>query len=102
MKMKINLQQELFEGTGVDKPPFGLDLRFSFPSTKPNGIIHLRFARGKRKGIDVLIWEEAVQLTEIDASMAEEEIIAWVNEAHTLIDDWFFKVIEGELLRRFE
>jgi len=102
MKIHVELEQKLFEGTGVDKLPLGFDLRFSFPSTEPNGTMHLKFARGKRKEVDALIWEIAVQLTGIDTPKVKEEIIAWVAQAHSLSRDWFFKTIEGELLRRFE
>jgi len=32
----------------------------------------------------------------------KEEIILWIKEAHNLINNWFFKMIAGELIRRFE
>jgi uncharacterized protein (TIGR04255 family) len=102
MKITVNVYEGLFENTGVIKRPYGLDLRFSFPSTKPKGAVHLRFARGKKKDSDALIWESAVQSIGEDAPKIKEEIIKWTNESHELTDDWFFKIIEGELLKRFE
>ncbi|MBL7117693.1 MAG: TIGR04255 family protein [Candidatus Syntrophoarchaeum sp.] len=101
MKMNIEIHKMLFEKTGVSKLPLGLDLRFSFPSTKPKGAIHLRFARGKRKDADALIWETMVQSFGNDAPKVKKEITIWVKKAHELTNDWFFKMIEGELLRRF-
>ena len=100
-KTKINLYQKLFEDTRVEKLPLGLDLRFSFASTAPKGAIHLRFARRKRKETDALIWETMVESVS-DIPIVQNEITDWVKEAHNLTDDWFFKLIEGELLRRFE
>ena len=79
-----------------------IDLRFTFPSIKPKGAIHLRFVRGKRKGVDALIWETMVKSIGNDVPENKEGIINWVEVAHTLTDEWFFKMIEGELLRRFE
>ena len=102
MKTKIELYQNLFEDTGVGKPPIGLDLRFSFASTEPKGAIHLRFARGKRKESDALIWETMVESASADIPEVQNAIADWTKEAHFLTDDWFFKLIEGELLRRFE
>jgi len=102
MKITVNVYEGLFENTGVIKRPYGLDLRFSFLSTKPKGAVHLRFARGKKKDSDALIWESAVQSIGEDAPKIKEEIIKWTNESHELTDDWFFKIIEGELLKRFE
>ena len=102
MKTSISLYPKLFEGTEVSKLPSGFDLRFSFCTAKPVGTIHLRFVKGKKGASDALIWETMVQSVEKDVPKAKETIITWVNEAHTLTDDWFFKIIEGELQRRFE
>lgn len=103
-KLKINIQihEQLFKGAGVSNLPLSIDLRFSFPSTKPKGAAHLRFVRGKKKNVDALIWETMVQSIGDDASTNKDGIIAWVESAHSLTDDWFFKMIEGDLLRRFE
>lgn len=102
MKMNVEIHEKLFEDTGVGKLPLGSDLRFSFPSTRPKGAVRLRFVRGKRKDADALIWETMVQSIGDDAPKVKEKIDTWVKEAHNLTDDWFFKLIEGELLRRFE
>lgn len=102
LKIQINIYEKLFEETGVGNLPLGFDLRFSFPAKKPKRAVHLRFARGKRKNVDALIWETQVQSVDEDAPKMKDQIREWIVEAHTLTDDWFFKMIEGELLRRFE
>jgi uncharacterized protein (TIGR04255 family) len=102
MKVGISLYPKLFENTGVKIQPLGFDLIFSFTSTKPKGTVHIRFTRGKIKESDTLIWETAVQSTSDDVPKNQDEIANWIKEAHNLTDDWFFKLIEGELLRRFE
>lgn len=102
MKTKINLYERLFENTRVKKLPLDFDLRFSFASMKPKGTVHFRFVRGKKEKSDVLIWEAMVRSAPKDAPKVQSKIAAWIKEAHDLTDDWFFKIIEGELLRRFE
>jgi uncharacterized protein (TIGR04255 family) len=102
VKTEISLYQKLFEDTRVGKSPLSLDLRFSFASTEPKGAIHLRFVRGKRKETDALIWEIMVESVSEDVPKVQNEIADWVKEAHNLTDDWFSKLIEGELSRRFE
>lgn len=102
LKINIDVHEKLFEETGVSNLPLGFDLRFSFPAKKPKGAVHLRFVRGIRKNVDALIWETHVQSVGEDAPKTKEQVNAWVTDAHTLTDDWFFKMIEGELLRRFE
>ena len=102
LKVEIEIYKELFSNTEVSPLPLAFDLRFSFPSSMPPGAVHLRFARGKRKHQDALIWETQVQSTDQAIPAEIEEIQKWLEDAHRLTDDWFFKMIEGELLRRFE
>lgn len=102
LKVKIQVDEKLFRETGVGDLPQNIDLRLSFPSIDPVGMFHLRFVRGKRKDIDSLIWETMVQTSDNDVPENKDEIIEWVGKAHSLTDRWFFKMIEGELLRRFE
>jgi uncharacterized protein (TIGR04255 family) len=102
LKINIHIYEELFEETGVSKLPLSFDLRLSFPAIKPKGAVHLRFVRGKRKNVEALIWETHVQSVGEDAPKSKKQITPWVSDAHTLTDNWFFKMIEGELLRRFE
>lgn len=102
MKTKISFYKNLFENTGVNEKPLSFDLQASFESTKPLGSCYLRFSRGKIKETDALIWETAVQSIMEDVPKDQVEIARWLQEAHELTDDWFFKLIEGELLRRFE
>lgn len=102
MKMSIRVEPDLYEETGVDRLPRGLDLRFSFPAEKPNGEIKLRFTRGETKGQDSLIWETMVQSVGDDAPQSAEEIGVWAEEAHKLTHEWFFKTIDGELFERFK
>ena len=57
---------------------------------------------GFETDIDTLIWETHVQSVNEDAPKTKEQISMWISDAHALTDDWFFKMIDGELLRRFE
>lgn len=102
VKTGVNLYQKLFEDTRVEKLPLGLDLKFSFASIVPKGAIHLRFVRGKRKESDALIWETMVESVSEDVPQDRNKIADWIKAAHNLTNDWFFKLIEGELIRRFE
>jgi len=101
MKLNIHIDKMLFNNTGVKDFPKGLDLRVSFASTKPVGAIQLRFARGKKQTSDALIWETNVLTVGKEVPAGKDGILRWVQSAHTLTDDWFFKTISGELLGRF-
>ena len=102
MKIEVTLYNKLFDTSKVDSKAFGLDLRFSFALIEPKGVIHLRFVKGEHKGQRALIWETMVEALGANVPQNKSEINEWVKKAHNLTDDWFFKIIDGELLRRFE
>jgi len=102
MRIAVNINEDLFAGTGITLPPFDMDMKFSFFSTTPKGAMDIRIRRGKRLESDVLIWETIFKSKGEDAPKSEEEINVWVNDSHRLTDDWFFKLIQGDLLKEFE
>lgn len=102
MKINVDIHKKLFENTGVNQLPLAFDLRFSFPSEDPKGAVSFRFGRGKRNNTDALIWETMVHLFCEKVPILKEEIIKSIEDAHNLTNDWFFKIIEGDLLRRFK
>lgn len=101
LKTKIQFDNSLFEVTNVAPVPFALDLRFVFASTDPVGAVHARFVRGKKNGVDALIWETQVAARGEDAPAGKEEILEWLDAAHSLTHNWFFQMIDGNLLERF-
>ncbi|MBU4293342.1 MAG: TIGR04255 family protein [Actinobacteria bacterium] len=102
MKSNINLSADLFEKTGVNYLPNGFNLIFNFESTKPKGIISLRFSKGKKLNIDSLIWELVMQTRSFEEKVSIKFLKDWIKKSHDLTDDWFFKLIEGDLLEGFK
>ncbi|HOV99102.1 MAG TPA: TIGR04255 family protein [Bacteroidota bacterium] len=98
LKINIEVYEKLFEGNEVSNSPLGFDLRLAFSANEPKGAVHLRFV----KDAEALKWETQVQSANVDVPAGKEQIIHWGTKAHELTDDWFFKMIDGELLRRFE
>jgi len=101
MKTDVNLNPKLFKSTGVNDMPINIDMSFSFQSVNPPGIIHQRFRKGKKENTEALIWETVINTASDKIPKEMNEIIKWIEDAHSLTDDWFFKTIEGELETRF-
>ncbi len=59
------------------------------------------FAIGQRSGKPALIWETLVQAARDRIPAIPDGFSTWLGKAHDLTDDWFFKLIEGDLERRF-
>lgn len=102
MKIEVSMPTQLFEETEVDKKPLTFNWIFSFPCAKTKAIVTLRIGRGKKQDIDALLWETIVQSQSKDVPKLPSELKEWLNNAHNITDDWFFKLIQGDLLRRFE
>ena len=101
MKTSISLPQSLFDNGLVKRNPAAFIWQVSFPHDDPGGIITLRFASGKHNDKSALIWETLVQTPRDRVPAIPDGFSEWIRKAHDLIEDWFFKIIEGELERRF-
>ena len=101
LKVKISLPDNLFEGTSVENKPNSLTFQSSFKSEKPRGHINIRFATGQKSNVYAMVWETTVESAGDNLPKMPEGFTSWINAAHELTDDWFFKMIEGELERRF-
>ena len=102
MKTRISLYPALFEGTGVSESPLTFDCAFAFACTRPKATINLRFARGKNNDVDSLIWQTIVESRVDELLKIPNQLGEWLEEAHSIAEVWFLKLIEGDLQRRFE
>ncbi len=101
LKLNVALPENLFDGTSVDERPSGFTWQCSFKCGKPDGVLTVRFATGQKSGAPAIIWETTVESTRKDLPSMPGGFEGWFDQAHEITDDWFFKMIEGELERRF-
>lgn len=102
MDINVSLKKDLFTDASVRNNPINFDLSLSFPCSEPNGAISLRFVSGQKDGKESFLWETIVQAANQETPKTKGDILNWLDRAHSLSSDWFFKIIQGELERRFE
>lgn len=102
LKLKINFPQSLFETTEIHSIPNSLSTVFSFPISKPEGIVMYKFAKGKKDNSDALIWEISIISKDAEKINLPTEIGKWLSDAHSIAEKSFFAFSEGELYRSFE
>jgi uncharacterized protein (TIGR04255 family) len=56
---------------------------------------------GQKDDQTAIIWDTSVQSAGDDVPPLPQGFSQWVDAAHTVTGDWFFKLIEGELERSF-
>lgn len=102
-KLKVNvvIPQQLFDSAAVRELPKGFSFQVSYPTQKPKGTVILRFATGVRRKERSIVWETAVRSMNEELPSLPRGFKSWAASAHVITDDWFFKLIEGELERKF-
>jgi len=101
LKLDIALPSNLFDNTGVEGRPHTFGWQSTFKCTRPQGQVTIRFASGRTEDKPAIIWETTVQSLEGDVPPMPTGFETWIDAAHVVTDDWFFKLIEGDLERRF-
>ncbi len=102
MKLDISLPRSLFHDTSVESRPRSFSWQGMFPCSKPPGNVHINFATGEKEGKPAILWETTVQSAGDSLPNMPDDFPGWIDAAHEITDDWFFKLIEGELERRFD
>lgn len=101
LKLNISLPDILFNNTGVENKPDGFTCHSSFKCQDPKGLIIIRFATGQKNNSPAVIWETILESAGEHLPKMPKDFEKWLDAAHTITDDWFFKMIEGKLERRF-
>jgi uncharacterized protein (TIGR04255 family) len=101
LKLTISLPTNLFNNTDVENRPNSLVWRCSFKCQRPKGVMGIRVATGQKNNIPAIVWETIIESAGDDLPSMPTDFSNWIDAAHEITDDWFFKMIEGELERRF-
>lgn len=101
LKVNISLPENLFTRTSIGNKPTAFTWQSSYKCEKPNAIVNIRFATGQKDNKPALIWETTVESTGDNLPEMPKAFKYWIVAAHKITDDWFFKMIEGGLERKF-
>ncbi len=101
MGVLVELPKSLFSNNAIQPLPSHFIWQSTFSCDSPASVITVRFATGKRDDLPVLLWETMINTASPEVPGLPDGFAAWLDAAHTITDDWFFTLIEGELERRF-
>lgn len=103
MSLDIGLPDDLIHQAGASGNPVNFVSDFTYETPKPKGTIRFRVARGERgsDGVDLIVWETEVRSSGADTPVGTVDTSQWLQDAHTVTSDWFFKLIEGNLEKEF-
>lgn len=100
MRVAISLPEALFSSGQVASTPKYVNLLSEFPSAEPKGVVAVRFESAVRKstGQRLIRMETTVLSLQADVPSIPDGIKVWTESAHKIIEDWFFTIIDGEIL----
>lgn len=101
LKIQAGMPTNLFENTTIKNIPSQFSWQSTFQCDNPQSAITIRFATGQKNKKPALIWETIVHSTGDNVPTIPNQLPSWIDAAHNITDDWFFKLIEGNLERRF-
>ena len=101
MKTDVALPDSLFVDGRVDDRPLHFQWQTGFQTLKPAGRIGLKFAMGQSGQTPAVILETRMFSQNDQIPTIPVGISDWLDDAHDLTGDWFFKLIDGDLLERF-
>lgn len=102
LKLQISFPQSLFKESGIHPTPNSLSTVFSFPISKPEGMVIYKFAKGKKDNNDALIWEISIISKDEEKIDLPTNISTWLTNAHNIAEKSFLVFSEGKLYRSFE
>lgn len=85
---------------------FTFDAKHEFISKDPEGFLALRFMQGKKrsdKERHVVFFDLVFQSNEHNRlPQIPSDLTSWLDNAHKVIEDWFFHLLKEDLIKRFE
>lgn len=101
LKIKLELPESLFDDSNIANQPVSLNWQSAFRCNEPKGFFSLQMGLGQRDIQKAIVWDTSVQSVGGDLPSLPDGFAKWVDSAHKVTSDCFFKLIEGELERRF-
>ena len=105
MAVQCALPDALFKESPVQPTPGTFRWDTSYTCSSPPGKIALVFSTGGRENKAAMIWETVLKSHGAEIPKMPDDFETWLDAAHKVTDDWFFKLIEGgsgELKKRFK
>lgn len=96
----IQLPAAMTAGGQTAGLPGSMNLQLDYPFDERIGRGGLQIATGKQEGENAVIVQLSVRNDE-EVPQSADAFSKWLTEAHDLIENWFFALIEGDLEKSF-
>jgi uncharacterized protein (TIGR04255 family) len=101
LKITTEVPSPLSGEISANDEMIGFNLQWMFRANKPKGVAQFRITQGKKQDQDAIIWETSILSRGVDVSDFLIQGIDWIDAAHQMTHNWFYRLIEGELLEKY-
>jgi len=101
MNTRFSLPAIDFARGHLNQQPSHLLAELAFRCSKPPGALLLKFATGQKEGDPALILDLQFSSKDSEVPQSPPAFDEWIANAHTVVEDTFFGLIEGDLEKEF-
>jgi uncharacterized protein (TIGR04255 family) len=101
LNLRVQLPAPIQQSVVRQGVPEGLVLRVGFPLSRPLGVGYVQVGNGTRDSAPSLVWDLSVASSDARAPRLDTGFAQWLDEAHDVMEDWFFALVEGDLQQQF-
>lgn len=98
----IKLDDKLFDGHHDKSKESSVDLSIGLRLTKPHAIGVLSFGTGESDSKPGILWQIIIRSHPSFMPTTYDDIMEWTEEAHEVVDRWFFTLARGSLMETFD
>jgi uncharacterized protein (TIGR04255 family) len=96
LNIDLTFKDDLFKDNRLRNEPLWFSLKIPFPTDQPDKEMLLKFYNKKDRNPKSFTWETIVIAPKDQVPQSKEDIIRWVEDAHNLTHEFFFKMIDGD------
>jgi uncharacterized protein (TIGR04255 family) len=101
LKIDVGLPEGLFN-EDINPIPLSLNLQTSFACLNPKATVTLLLSTGQRDEKPAILSDLSVTSTfGTEEKFSQDKVPRWLDAAHAVAHQWFFRLIEGELESKF-
>lgn len=97
----VELPSDITEANEIAGLPHGIQITIRYPLQVPIGTGTIRLGNGLKSGHPAFIWELHVESQSPNVPQSRDEFEKWLEQAHGIIEKWFFSLISGKLESEF-
>jgi len=97
----VTLPRGITESPSIVGGVTGFQLSLAYSLRSPKAIGAIRLGTGSHNGAPSLLWHLYVQSMGPDVPQERSAFKEWLEQAHSVIESWFFALIEGDLEKQF-